>query len=541
MDLLWRKESSDAGALFVDIFKNIPVDHPGEYSAMCSIIQQHKKVEESGFRNRIHQKNDSTSMDYRTQGNVQFQQRNWLDAMNLYNKSLCFAEIGSENVSLAYGNRSACFFHLKIYEKCLVDIELAKKANYPERLMSKLEKRRIDCLKLMETETAIHCEEDVPKLSYDSDENFPGMANVLKIESNAEYGRYVVAKCDIDVGKTVLVEEAFISKKPINDFNSCTICLKTLANFIACDQCSNAMFCGSECAGDKNVHEIECGNWFDTKTSAEFFVRMIWAEMTAFSDVESWMKFVEDAIKDKGNPVPSSLNDATSKYRAFLHLNIMLSKDKWIENMVKSYKAFVIILLNDSIKKKFDTEQKKRFLMHLIYQHICAKGCNAYSNKELNRNAFIIRSYFNHSCVPNLFSFEHKNLAIGTILRPIKKGQQLFSSYTGDYILKKPVDYYRKNLLEKFHFQCNCERCAPDAQASEKTSFCLKRNPEFRSVTVKFLRQPNLDFEREMSQFIDEMCINLLNEYGHMHWCKELGYVMQGYAQKILRRYLRSK
>lgn len=69
------------------------------------------------------------------------------DAIELYNRAICAAKnSSSELAGLAYGNRPACFFKLKMYEKCLVDINLAKEANFPHRLMSKLDKRHDDCL-----------------------------------------------------------------------------------------------------------------------------------------------------------------------------------------------------------------------------------------------------------------------------------------------------------------------------------------------------------------------------------------------------------
>lgn len=77
---------------------------------------------------------------------------------------LCFAENDTENVALAYGNRSACNFGLKMYGKCLTDIELAINANYPDRLKSKLEKRKAECLKLVHLDIPV--EKFDVKLSY---------------------------------------------------------------------------------------------------------------------------------------------------------------------------------------------------------------------------------------------------------------------------------------------------------------------------------------------------------------------------------------
>lgn len=444
--------------------------------------------------------------------------------MHLYNQSLCVAQVGSENVGLAYGNRSACFFHLKMFDECLTDIELAKKANYPQQLMRKLEKRHEDCSKLKETTP--QREENVPKLSYEADKKFPGMANVLKIERNDVYGRHIVAKCDIDVSKTVLVEDAFLLKNLDNDFNSCTICLKSFANFIACDQCSNAMYCSSACFDKKSLHEpVECSSLIDTKSDGEFFVRLVAFGLNTFASIESWMEFVESAVKEKTEP--DSFNDNLSKYRAFMQLNSFYPAGARTECAVQAYKAYKNLIFHRAIKKLFDTEKRLRFLMHLCLHHVLI-GCNFFQVLENIRRAFIIQSYFNHSCTPNLHVIEHKNKAIGITLRPIKNGEQVFISYTADIMGNKPVTYQQKYLLERFGFQCKCERCKP--KSSTSTSINFQSDPDFQLLIKELKKRPDLDFDEGKFLMLQEKCIGLLSRFGNMQWCKEMGIVMQTYG-----------
>lgn len=222
MDQLWKKETDGAESVYVNIFENVC----DNYSSLLNQIQS---------LNLSTIKDDKSSTDYRNKGNAQFAKSKFVEAMELYNKSLCYAKVSSENVSLAYANRSSCFLNLGMYEKCLVDIEMAIKANYPEHLMPKLEKRRSDCLK--KTGKKVESNDFVAKLSFPADENFPGMANALKIESNLQFGRHVVAKCDIEVGKTVLIDEPFVSVAA--DFIECASCLKKFMNLIPCDRCNN--------------------------------------------------------------------------------------------------------------------------------------------------------------------------------------------------------------------------------------------------------------------------------------------------------------
>lgn len=64
-----------------------------------------------------------------------FRDRNYIAAMNKFNRTLALAEKGTSNMGFAYGNRSACFLDWKIFHECLHDI---KKSNYSRNQLTKL-------------------------------------------------------------------------------------------------------------------------------------------------------------------------------------------------------------------------------------------------------------------------------------------------------------------------------------------------------------------------------------------------------------------
>lgn len=70
----------------------------------------------------------------------------------------------------------------------------------------KLEQRKIDCLKHMES--GMQSQIIGAKLDFDADRDFPSMANVLKIDTNLNGDYTIVAKQDIDVNHTIVVEDA---------------------------------------------------------------------------------------------------------------------------------------------------------------------------------------------------------------------------------------------------------------------------------------------------------------------------------------------
>ena len=85
---------------------------------------------------------------------------------------ICAPEFGPE-LSLAFGNRSACLYHLGHHETCLQDISLALRFRYPKNLEHKLLQRKAQCLtklsRFKEAEEAFKAANEslefVPKLS----------------------------------------------------------------------------------------------------------------------------------------------------------------------------------------------------------------------------------------------------------------------------------------------------------------------------------------------------------------------------------------
>lgn len=77
--------------------------------------------------NKLNAKSDSL----RTEGNKFFYEKSYHNAMLKYNESLCFAEANSETMGLAYANRSALYFEMKLFDNCLRNINLARQNKYP--------------------------------------------------------------------------------------------------------------------------------------------------------------------------------------------------------------------------------------------------------------------------------------------------------------------------------------------------------------------------------------------------------------------------
>lgn len=323
--MLWQKESNTECALYVDILKN----------TTCPL---------NNFRlNR--KKSNTQSSRTRTEGNQKFGKNDFVTAMELYNQSICFAEKGSEHLSLAYANRSSCFLKLQMYDRCLVDIQLAKDANYPERLMSKLEDRKQECLKRKELIVATSTE---PLLSFESDKQLPCKANVLQIEKNDHYGRLVRAKRDIKIGETVLIEEAYVNVVYGVELDKCDYCAKDKMNFIPCDNCVDAMFCSEKCANN-NYHEAECDMMLGAEDccdgeSLTFILRSVIIGINTFPTVNEMIGFVEDCRATDLQEITESVDTSIAKYRTFFKLASTVTSKRIADLLQCAYVIFHSIM-----------------------------------------------------------------------------------------------------------------------------------------------------------------------------------------------------
>ena len=85
----------------------------------------------------------------RDEGNKLYQKNRHLEALEAYNKSLCFAETGSPTEALAFANRSAVYFELKLHDLSLRNVDLAIEHGYPKDNLHKLEKRKKQCEEML--------------------------------------------------------------------------------------------------------------------------------------------------------------------------------------------------------------------------------------------------------------------------------------------------------------------------------------------------------------------------------------------------------
>lgn len=451
------------------------------------------------------------------------------DALEKYNQSLCYAEMGTESECMAYANRSKCFMQMEKYTNALVDIELALKFKLSGkvRLHLRLQSQRAECLNQMKLSPS--SERYIPKLSCSADKKMPCIADVLEITENEEFGRHVVAKYDIDVDKVVLVSDIFASATVSNTLSSCSYCNKIEQNFIACDECPNAMFCIDSCSDRNDVHQLECGSIFQLigDTEMKLPVQTILMAIKMFPTVKDLMDFVGTCIKN--NELPKKVKDLKSRYALFLKLSQNLSS----LHLYPAYSVYTTLMNIHRVNSLFDTKQKRKFLMHLTIHHITIIRTNQFRHERKNIGAHKMRtdyvydvlSLINHSCSPNLFNYSTPdNIGYCMTVRPIWKGEQVFINYLGNDTRMSRVERQEKLKLA-WNFDCKCEKCKSDQTfETDVVNADMEQDASYQYVSTTCQRAKckvnNSNCGKR--QLLKNECVKFLNKFGHLTWSREI-------------------
>jgi len=208
-------------------------------------------------------KSDAVCDQWRKQANELYKQRKYLQALELYNKALCYAEnIKSKYAGICFANRSAVFCNLSLPEAAIENIQLARNAGYPAEMMDKLNDREKKCLEMMERPKKVNPAKDFFKLSYPAHEKTPFLANCIEMRETKKYGRGMYATQDLKPGDIISVSKPVLKaiyKEAV--YKRCANCLEVNdMNLFPCPSCVGTMFCSKKCQEEAEVkfHKYEC-------------------------------------------------------------------------------------------------------------------------------------------------------------------------------------------------------------------------------------------------------------------------------------------
>lgn len=536
---LWLKPDNRHPTTLCDLFDDVSLELQMEFTRWD---QQLSNFE---WKHRfLHYRNhpikcELTSARFDNIGNEYFEQREWRKAMEMYNQALCFAESGSSNLGILYAKRGFCFTNMKMYGAGMEDIDMALANNLSPDWVA-------ECRQITEIfqERSKPFEPLIPKLSFECDAQYSAMANVLELKFDGNERAYIVAKADIDVGKTILVEESFVAITNCYDKTCCATCLKEMRNFIPCQKCTDAVFCNTICMQQNHLHQISCGeNFHRMPTPIKFVVQSILKAISTFPNTQFFMQFVQVYI--------GSLNaaDAAAKFKMRLNANMqnygLFLKQKFFNAlpMVTVYQAYTTLLSMPLIAKRFNSQSKKRFLMHLVGHHTMILNSSGFGGFEVNQNRFIsatlanLVSLFEHSCTPNVVHFAHGSREVCITIRPIRAGEPLCYDYDNDGSQDKDDSSdeetkLRKQMLwDNWRIDCKCRKCCVNDEI--KPNPRMAADPVFAVLNYKSYLDDNLP----TLELFKSRCIHFLNKFKDEPWTKEMEAIIKAYSQCILDEY----
>lgn len=198
------------------------------------------------------QKSNEKSTFNRQQGNECYKKRQFLSAIVKYNQSLCYAERNSENLGHAYANRSAVYFEMKLYEKCLANIDHAINNHYPQGNLDTLNKRREKCKELLQNQVNKPSESHF-KLSHQRHNKIPFIISSLQLNHDSKYGRHVITNKNLSVGDVIaieqpmccvpIIESRFVKIPELNNYQRCNNCLRdNQLDLTPCSSCCQGVY-----------------------------------------------------------------------------------------------------------------------------------------------------------------------------------------------------------------------------------------------------------------------------------------------------------
>ncbi|XP_031617133.1 uncharacterized protein LOC116337000 [Contarinia nasturtii] len=529
MSNLWTKEHRKGFPLYVDLFEDLPLIYEKEFT------KWNKQLDESQWKHVFlgneyePVKSNETAHQLNVIAIESFQFKDFRKSYELFNQALRFIDKKSPQMGVIFLKRAQCFFNMNMYEQCSADAYLARESNFPNNFLSDLDEYHNNCFEFIKQNER---KAQTIKLSIDADKEYPCMANVVKIIKNDIHGMEVVATSDIDIGQTILVEEAFTSISNSFDTTTCFTCQKTCANFIPCERCVDVMFCSIECMGGSEIHKISCGEVYHRMPSyTKFVLQSILKAVVTFPSIDLLIKFVKAKILMQ--TVDMVMDAKMKNYELFFELTTSNQELP----ILLIHQVYTTLMKMTLIADLFSTKTKQRFLMHLVAHHAQVLLCNSYGGFEKEQNQQItatmtnVASFFEHSCTPNLMQFSIGNRTVLITNQFIKAGDHLYIDYwPEDEGGNNESTESRAILLQKnFNVSCKCRKCNPNKKALIIADPYMVSHPAYRWV---------LDYKKHMgsdtSALMKQQCINFLKEYKHASWSKEKDYIIKTYTECVL-------
>lgn len=413
--------------------------------------------------------------------------RDLAKALSLYNQSICMAENASEELAVGYANRSAVYFDLGMGVECMANIAMARSVpNYPAYLEAKMFAREMECIRQF-AYTYADNEPPVPKLSYPAKEKVPFVADCVEMHRNPYDGRHLRATRKLKVGDVVAIEKPFCTLvASAHQYERCEHCGEERdRNLIPCESCTAVMFCSRECRTEAmgSYHQYECASVevikrLNLDPIVMTPIRLMLSALALFKgDIETLYDYTEEADINCDDTTVLDIDYTRKLTPCGQFAPIYCMVNEWNTKKVNDIDMKAIAMIAGYIlchSKKLEGTNRKRNLRRLckILNHFnTARSVSTYYESirdmflserakrvgkfftEGNRGVYPLYYMMNHSCLPNVIAFKCGSQLVTKVLRPIRKGEQLYVSYGPSFSEDEYDD--RQAALSPVHCVCN--------------------------------------------------------------------------------------
>lgn len=440
-------------------------------------------------------KSTSEAENYRSIGNDLFRAKVFFEALKFYTLSVSYAETGSDELALAYGNRSAVLFEKQYYKECLEDIERALENNYPREKRDKLLSRQTKAKKLLPTQKKVLFHEEAPVMK-NKTPKIPATSQCIRVNRNKEHGRHIVANRNINPGEILLIEKPYAQFVfPEHRTLHCSECLELCYNLIPCERCSGVLYCSKACRRKAYIeyHRYECA-----------ILKHFGYDAINFNCTRMTLK----AIQEYDTKYTDTDTYRSDRYKEVSELTVYKNSLDFIiiMRMIGAAKAFYALKKHTDILSVLDIENKENVLKSWLMKDSLIDQCNAYNvlvnadgcYEYFGRGIYSTLSMFNHACNENVGHSFFGSTVVVRATKEIKEGEQCFINY-GAYPCDDPTRVRQRFIQEQYRFTCRCQACVenwsvdPISMPTSLNSFMSQMAPIYSEV----VHGPNIEKSRK--------------------------------------------
>ncbi|XP_058796512.1 SET and MYND domain-containing protein 4-like [Phymastichus coffea] len=343
-------------------------------------------------------KDSEFSQSLRKKGNEMYGKRNYdneyEEVHEYYSRSIAFAPIDSDDLALAYGNRSALLHRIGKHEESILDIDRALEINKSDiAVIVKLLCRKVECLaalgssesqkvydkvkyllpeilqrnqnekstleNMRKAEIALQNLCQVPNVKNKETEEhmfvlqkkeLQNSFDSVALQFDEKLDKHLIATRDIKPGEIIFVEKPYIGCLNTNKGHIyCGHCFTKTWASIPCDFCHWCMFCSKKCkeVAWKNYHVAECSvisYLIDIKGtvtySQQLSLRILMTEVIKSGNLFKFIKAVESADNhtDKLLQKNACISNEFKRFYSFC--------DKAFERVLRKYVDEVFYILS---------------------------------------------------------------------------------------------------------------------------------------------------------------------------------------------------